>query len=82
MWWLYSYGVMANIRINIANVNFECNSERILKIGQLLPKLRASTFAKVAGTITQLPFFDSQCILRPFVRDYLGEPVPEETFTH
>jgi len=21
-------------------------------------------------------------ILRPFVRDYLGEPVPEETFTY
>jgi len=21
-------------------------------------------------------------VLRPFVRDYLGEPLPEETFTH
>jgi len=21
-------------------------------------------------------------VLRPFVRDYAGEPVPEETFTH
>jgi len=21
-------------------------------------------------------------VLRPFVRDYLGEPVPEETLTH
>jgi len=25
---------------------------------------------------------DTTTVLRPFVQDYTGEPVPEETFTH
>jgi len=28
------------------------------------------------------PTTTTTTVLQPFVRDYLGEPVPEETFTH
>ena len=45
-------------------------------LGIVLKKLNLTQWKQTTTTTT------TTIVLRPFVRDYPGEPVPEETFTH
>jgi len=56
-----------------------CAVERGMRSG------RGSEFSSSHSPVSRVRLRESTTtttVLRPFVRDYPGEPVPEETFTH
>jgi len=59
---------------------FHCGVDtRVLLIGTTCTAFIPHSFTTTTTTRTRTT---TTTILRPFVRDYPGEPVPEETFTH
>ena len=59
--------------------NLRCNKEVIKQTGRPAGNRRNFTLHSTTTTTTTTT---TATVLRPFVRDYPGEPVPEETFTH